>query len=75
MRNYMKEKAKEMGLPETRVNGAGCLGECEKGPVVVVYPRGDWYRVESRADVDALLLAIAENRIEARLLITPVAET
>lgn len=67
LRNYMKEKAKEMGLPSARVNGAGCLDRCELGPVIVVYPEGIWYRAESRADIDAILLAVKEGRVEERL--------
>ena len=29
LRNYMKDKAKEMGLKEVRINTAGCLDRCE----------------------------------------------
>ena len=55
LRDYMKARAKEMGLHRVRVNAAGCLDRCELGPCVVVYPEGVWYRVGSPADVDAVL--------------------
>lgn len=55
LRNYMKERAKALGLPSTRVNGAGCLDRCELGPVFVIYPEGIWYRAASKEDVDAIL--------------------
>ncbi len=55
LRNYMKVRAKELGLPGVRVNMAGCLDRCECGPCVVIYPEGVWYRIETRADVDAVL--------------------
>lgn len=56
LRNYMKDKAKELGLPDTRINSAGCLDRCENGPTIVVYPEGIWYRCETTQDIDAILL-------------------
>lgn len=31
------------GIRNVRANRAGCLDQCEHGPVVVVYPEGVWY--------------------------------
>jgi (2Fe-2S) ferredoxin len=55
LRNYMKARAKEMGLAGVRVNMAGCLDRCEHGPSMVIYPEGVWYTVRTREDVDAIL--------------------
>ncbi|MBI0534746.1 (2Fe-2S) ferredoxin domain-containing protein [Roseomonas sp. KE2513] len=55
LRDYMKARAKEMGLPGIRVNSAGCLDRCEFGPVIVIYPEGVWYRAETRDDIDEIL--------------------
>jgi (2Fe-2S) ferredoxin len=55
LRDYMKARAKELGLPRTRINAAGCLDRCELGPCIVIYPEGVWYRIGSTADVDAIL--------------------
>lgn len=55
LREYMKVRAKEMGLPRVRVNLAGCLDRCELGPCLVIYPEGVWYKIESNADVDRIL--------------------
>ncbi len=55
LRDYMKARAKELGLSDVRINMAGCLDRCEHGPVVVIYPEGVWYKVENPADVDAVL--------------------
>ena len=55
LRNYMKAKAKKMGLEGVRINASGCLDRCELGPTVVVYPEGVWYRCATREDVDAVL--------------------
>jgi len=55
LRNYMKDRAKALGIPATRINSAGCLDQCENGPVLVVYPEGIWYRCETEADIEAVL--------------------
>ena len=55
LRDYMKARAKELGIANIRVNSAGCLDRCERGPCLVIYPEGVWYRVDSTADVDAIL--------------------
>ncbi len=55
LRNYMKVRAKELGLADTRINSAGCLDRCELGPVMVIYPDGIWYAPKTRDDVDLIL--------------------
>ncbi len=55
LRNYMKAKAKKMGIAKVRINAAGCLDRCEHGPAMVIYPDGVWYRCATREDVDAVL--------------------
>jgi (2Fe-2S) ferredoxin len=55
LRDYMKSRAKELGLARVRINTAGCLDRCELGPCVVVYPDGIWYRVNTPEQVDEVL--------------------
>lgn len=55
LRDYMKTRAKELGIERIRVNSAGCLERCELGPAMVIYPEGTWYTYESRADIDEIL--------------------
>lgn len=55
LQNYMKAKAKEMGLEDVRINKSLCLDRCEEGPVMVVYPDGTWYRCTSQEDIDEVL--------------------
>jgi len=38
-----------------RINRAGCLGRCEEGPAIVVYPEGVWYTHVSLADVPEIV--------------------
>lgn len=55
LRDYMKDKAKAMGLKGVRINAAGCLDRCELGPNLVIYPEGVWYHFDTRADIDEIL--------------------
>lgn len=57
-RGYLKQRVKEMGLSGPggiRVNTAGCLDRCDKGPVAVVYPDAVWYTYVDREDLDEIL--------------------
>lgn len=73
MRDYAKERLKELGLAgpgKARINQAGCLDRCEEGPCVVVYPEAVWYTYVDRADVDEILEEhVRRGRIVERLRI------
>jgi (2Fe-2S) ferredoxin len=70
LRNYMKKRAKAMGLQDIRINGAGCLDRCEHGPCIVIYPEGVWYSPKNEADIDEILITHVQKgeRVE-RLII------
>ena len=51
---YLKEKVFEAELEGVRINPSSCLGMCDKGPVVVVYPEGTWYKVSGTQDMDEI---------------------
>ena len=55
LRDYMKQRAKELGIAQTRVNNAGCLDRCELGPCMVIYPEGIWYSCKAKEDVDEVI--------------------
>ncbi len=55
---WMKERLKELGLHRpggVRVNKAGCMGRCESGPVMVIYPEGIWYTWVDREDLEEII--------------------
>ncbi|MBY0354254.1 MAG: hypothetical protein K2Q12_00830, partial [Rickettsiales bacterium] len=55
IRDYMKQRCKELGLTDVRINAAGCLDRCELGPVMVIYPQGTWYRPTTHEEVDLII--------------------
>ncbi len=72
LRNYLKARAKELGLDDVRVNQSGCLDRCELGPTMVIYPEGVWYSYASAEDIDEILQVhlVEDGRVE-RLLLHP----
>ena len=42
-------------LNEVKVTGCGCLGPCEEGPIMVVYPEGTWYKKVTADDVSEIV--------------------
>lgn len=66
-----KTKISKLGIKgNVRANKAGCLDQCEHGPVVVVYPEVVWYGGVTLNDVDEIIDShIVNNRPVQRLLI------
>jgi (2Fe-2S) ferredoxin len=68
-----KDKVKELelaGAGKVRINQAGCMGRCEQGPVLVVYPEEVWYTYANSADLDEIIEEHLKNgRIVERLRI------
>jgi (2Fe-2S) ferredoxin len=73
MRDYAKQRVKELGLSgegKLRVNMSGCLDRCEEGPCIVVYPDAVWYTYVDRADIDeSIEQHLRQGRIVERLRI------
>ncbi len=58
LRSYAKDRCKALnifGPGMVRINSAGCLGRCDEGPVMVVYPEGVWYTFVDREDIDEII--------------------
>lgn len=72
MRAYAKQRSKALrlaGAGGVRVNSAGCMGRCDEGPTVVVYPDAVWYTYKDRADIDEIIEEhLLHGRVVERLL-------
>ena len=71
MRDYMKAKVKALGerIPDkVRINNAGCLDRCDKGPVMVVYPEATWYTYVDQEDIDEIIESHLVKGIEVERL-------
>ena len=58
LQTYAKERSAALGLKgkgSVRVNTAGCLGRCDDGPVLVVYPDNVWYTYVDKEDIDDII--------------------
>lgn len=64
MRDYAKQRSKELGLAKpggVRVNLAGCMGRCEQGPVIAIYPQGIWYTYVDQDDIEEIMTSHLQN--------------
>lgn len=61
VRSLLKQKLKEKGWwgKQARVSSSGCLGLCNGGPNVVLYPDGTVFGAVSVDDVDKILGAMS----------------
>ena len=46
---------------DAMVSSTGCLKQCEKGPIMVVYPQGWWYTEVTEAKADQILDALEDG--------------
>jgi (2Fe-2S) ferredoxin len=64
LHRLLKEKAEAAGLKgRIRINKSGCLGICEHGASVVVYPEQVWYGFVKPEDVETI---VQEHLVEGR---------
>jgi (2Fe-2S) ferredoxin len=51
---------------------ASCLGTCNAGPVLVVYPENVWYSPKTEDDIDEIVKShFREGKVVDRLVFTP----
>jgi (2Fe-2S) ferredoxin len=51
------------------VTSTGCVGLCEKGPIVMIYPQQVWYGEVTEDDIDDILDALEKGEVVDRLII------
>ncbi|HMQ53511.1 MAG TPA: (2Fe-2S) ferredoxin domain-containing protein [Anaerolineae bacterium] len=67
---YLENEILDRGL-DALVSSTGCLKECSKGPIMIIYPENHWYRqVESEETIDQILDALEEGEVAAEHLLT-----
>jgi (2Fe-2S) ferredoxin len=51
---------------------SSCLGFCGYGPLMVIYPQGIWYKVETVEDIDEIVEShFVNHKPVERLIVTP----
>ena len=72
--DYLKERLLELqlhGPGKYRISKSGCLGRCNSGPCLVIYPEGIWYTYASRDDIDEIIDVYLLNGKPVDRLIIP----
>ncbi len=56
LRGRLVKKINQYGLKgKIRINKSGCLDVCEKGPALVIYPKGYWYLNVNNSQLDQIV--------------------
>jgi (2Fe-2S) ferredoxin len=55
---HLENEIADRGIDTLAVSMTGCLKLCANGPVMVLYPQGDWYGNVDEKKIDGLLNAI-----------------
>ena len=70
MLNALDREIQARGLDrDVQLTTCGCMGLCDEGPVIVVYPTGTWYRHVQPSDVSEIVSAhLRDGRPVDRLI-------
>jgi (2Fe-2S) ferredoxin len=70
MQELFKKAIADHGLAgDVRATKTGCLGQCEHGPTVVIYPDAIWYGWVRESDVNAIVEAVKNGGIVEKNLL------
>lgn len=56
--DYFKGRLRELdlhGAGKIKISKSGCLGRCDLGPCIVIYPEAVWYTYASFEDIDNII--------------------
>ena len=60
-RKALKEEVANRGWKKhVRVSQSGCLGACDNGPVVIIYPQNIWFSEVSADDAGSIIAKVQE---------------
>ncbi len=66
----MPKKMDLIGPGKLRISSTSCLGRCESGPVMVIYPEARWYTYVDEEDLQEILEQdLAGGKAVNRLLV------
>ncbi len=65
---YLEEEIIDRGI-DAMVSSTGCLKQCEKGPVMIIYPDNYWYGEVTEEVIDEILDALEEGKLAENHLI------
>lgn len=59
VRKKLKKEVKNQGwVGKVRVSQSGCLGVCQKGPNVMIYPQQIWFSAVSENDIAEIVIKV-----------------
>lgn len=59
--SYLQGEVQDRMLEGVEIAATGCMNMCDKGPVLIDYPSGNWYANVNEEIIDDILDAIEEG--------------
>lgn len=67
LKTLLKDEVKKRGLkPHVRISDSGCLGVCEAGPNIMIYPQKIWLSAVTTDDLPEIV-ALLESLVSERV--------
>jgi len=57
---YLESEIIDRGI-DAMISSTSCLKQCVNGPVIVIYPNGDWYGEVDTGKIDRILNALEDG--------------
>ena len=69
---HLGRRIEATGQRDIAMAATGCLGFCQAGPLMVVYPAGVWYRPRTVEDIDEIVTShLVGGALVERLVVVP----
>ena len=65
---YLEDEIVDRGI-DAQISATGCLKVCDRGPAMIIYPRGDLYGEMTEDRIDQVLDALEEGSVVEEYLI------
>jgi len=67
---YLGQRLEADQSTDTGFTSSGCLGFCNAGPLMVVYPEGIWYQPTTKEDIDEIVEShFKQGKLVERLVV------
>ncbi|WP_341988262.1 (2Fe-2S) ferredoxin domain-containing protein [Azorhizobium sp. AG788] len=70
--DHLGKQIEATGQRDIAMTATGCMGFCQAGPLMVVYPEGVWYQPRTPGDIDEIVAThLVAGALVERLAVVP----
>ncbi len=65
---YLQTEIGDRSMDDVLVSSTGCMNQCARGPLLVIYPEAHWYDEVNQEKIDSILDALEQGQPATELL-------